>query len=74
MMLFFYLFADQWGLQPKTNFFGAAIRRRSSQTSSMLCSYGNQEETSLSNCGHTCSDLGIVSERKGRTKKFVKVA
>ena len=70
----FYLFADQCGLQPKINFFGGAIRRRSSQASSMLCSYGNQEETSLSNCGHTCSDLGIGSGRKVRNKKVVKVA
>ena len=39
----------------------------------MLCSYGNQVETSLSSCGHTCTDLGIGSERKGRTEKLVKV-
>ena len=24
-----------------------------------MCSYGNQVETSLSSCGHTCNDLGI---------------
>ena len=40
---------------------------------SMLCSYGNQVETSLSSCGHTCADFAIGSRRKGRTEKFVKV-
>ena len=29
--------------------------------------------TSLSSCGHTCTDLDIGSERKGRTEKLVKV-
>ena len=33
----------------------------------MLCSYGNQIETSLSSCGQTCTELGIGSDRKGRT-------
>ena len=27
---------------------------------SILCSYGNQVETSLSSCRHTCTYLGIV--------------
>ena len=47
--------------------------RRNLQTRSMLCNYGNQVESTLSNCGHTCNDLGIGSGRKGRTEKFVKV-
>ena len=49
------------------------IRRKNSQARSIQCSYGNQMETSLSSCGHTCTDLGIGSERKGRTEKLVKV-
>ena len=36
------------------------IRRRNSQTHSILCSYGNQVETSLPSCGHTCTHLGIL--------------
>ena len=39
----------------------------------MLCSDGNQVESSLSSCGHTCTDFGIGSRRKERTEKFVKV-
>ena len=35
------------------------IRRRNSQPRSILCSYGNQVETSSSSCGHTYNDLGI---------------
>ena len=35
------------------------IRRRNSQPYSILCSYGNQVETSSSSWGHTYSDLGI---------------
>ena len=30
------------------------------QAHSMMCSYGNQVETSLSSCGHTCTDIGIL--------------
>ena len=30
-------------------------------------------ETTVSSCGYTCTDLGIGSERKGKTKKHVKV-
>ena len=44
-----------------------------SQARSVQCSYGNQVETSLSSCGHTYTDLGIGSERKGSTEKLVKV-
>ena len=40
---------------------------------SVRCSYENQVETSLSSCGHTYTDLGIESERKGSTEKLVKV-
>ena len=39
----------------------------------MLCSYENQVEYSLSSCGHTCTDLGVGRERKGRTEKTFKV-
>ena len=35
------------------------IRRRNSQACSFLCSYGNQVETSLSSCRHTCTHLSI---------------
>ena len=49
------------------------IRRRNLQARSVRCSYGNQVETSLSSCGHTYTDIGIGSERKGRTEKLVKV-
>ena len=49
------------------------IRRRNSKAHSVRCSYGNHMETSLSSCGHTYTDLGFGSERKGRTEKLVKV-
>ena len=53
------------------------IRRRNSQTLSILCSYGNHVETSLSSsCGHTCTHLGILiagEGKKGRTEKLVNV-
>ena len=39
---------------------------------SPVYSYGNQEETSLSSCGHTCTNLGIGIERKGITKNLLK--
>ena len=48
------------------------VRRRNSQAHSIRCSYGNEVETSLSSCGHTCTNLGNGSERKGRTQKLVK--
>ena len=35
--------------------------------------YRDQAETSLSSCDQTFTDLGIGSEGKGRTEKFVKV-
>ena len=75
MILFFFAFADQWGLQPKIDLFGGAmvIIRKNEQARSVLCSYGNQVETSLSSCCYTCNDLGIGSGRKVRTEKFIKV-
>ena len=36
------------------------VRRRNSQAYSIRCSYGNQVETSMSSCGHTCTHLGIL--------------
>ena len=48
------------------------IRKGNSKARSIQCSYGNQLETSLSSFGHTCTDLGIGSERKGRIEKLIK--
>ena len=48
------------------------LRRNNSQARSILCSYRNQVETSLSSCGITCTDFGIGNEIKGRTEKLVK--
>ena len=42
-------------------------------TSLLNAVYGNQVETSLSSCGHTCTDFAIRSRRKGKTEKFVQV-
>ena len=36
---------------------------------SNLCSYGNQVETSLSSCGHTCTKLGISIAREVEEKE-----
>ena len=36
------------------------MRRRNSQALSILCSYGDEVETSLSSCGHTCTHLSIL--------------
>ena len=44
-----------------------------SQARSIWCSYGHEMETLLPSCGHTCTDLGIGSERKEGTEKLVKV-
>ena len=38
----------------------------------MLCSYGNQVESSLSSCGHICTDLGSESVRKEELKNLLK--
>ena len=57
------------GLQLKKSIYFLSIR----STYSIRYSYGNQVETSLSSCVHTCTDLGSGSERKGRTEKLVKV-
>ena len=41
----------------------------------MLCSYGNQVETSLSSCCHTCTHVGIQiageAERKEKLKNLL---
>ena len=36
------------------------IKGRNSQARSILCSYENQVETSLSCCRHTCTHVGIL--------------
>ena len=58
----FFLFADQWGLQPKISSFGGAMVNRVKEFTSPVSpvSYGNQVETSLSSCRHTCTHLGIL--------------
>ena len=43
------------------------------QAHSIQYSNGNQVETSLSSCGDKYTDLGVGSERKGRTDKLVEV-
>ena len=48
------------------------IRRRNSQVRSILCSYGNQVETSLSSFGHTCTHLGILTAGEVEEKKELK--
>ena len=48
------------------------IRRRNSQTRSILCSYGNQVETSLSSCGNTCTHLGIPRAGEVEEKEELK--
>ena len=50
----------------------AIILKNICEAPSIWCSYGNQVETSLWSCGHTCTNLGIASERKGRTEKLLK--
>ena len=42
------------------------------QARSILCSYRNQVETSLSSCGHTCTQLGILIAREVEEKEEVK--
>ena len=53
----FFIFADQGDLQSKINSFGGAMVNQGKE---FLCSYGNQVETSLLSCLHTCSHLGIL--------------
>ena len=36
MMLFFFLFADQWGLQPKINLFGGAMVNKEKEFTSLF--------------------------------------
>ena len=38
----------------------------------MLCSYGNQGETSLSGRGHTCTNLPLEAEEKKELKNLLK--
>ena len=45
------------------------IRGRNSQAYSILCSYGNQVETSLLSCCHTCTHLGILIAEKVEKKE-----
>ena len=48
------------------------IRGRNSQARSILCSYGNQVETSLSSCHHTCTHLGILIAGEVEKKEKLK--
>ena len=48
------------------------IRGRNSQSRSILCSYGNEVETSLSSCPHTCTHLGIVLAGEVEEKEELK--
>ena len=45
---------------------------RNSQALSYLCSKGNQVETSLSSCRHTCTDLGILIAGEVEKKEKLK--
>ena len=47
-------------------------RRRNLQARSTLCSYGNQVETSLSICGHTCTHLCILIAEEMEERKKLK--
>ena len=42
------------------------------QAHSILCSYGNQVETSLSSCCHTCTHLGILIAGEAEEKEELK--
>ena len=48
------------------------IRRKNSQARSILCSYGNRVETSLSSCGHTFTHLGILVAGEVEEKEELK--
>ena len=48
------------------------IRRSNSQAHSVVCSYENQVETSVSGCGHTSTNLGIIMAREVEEKKELK--
>ena len=73
-MLFFSLFAYQWGLLPKINLFGGAMSNQEKEFTSLLilCSYENQMEISLSSCGHTCTHLGNLIAREVEEKEELK--
>ena len=46
--------------------------KRNPQPRSILCCYGNQVETLLSICGHTCTNLGILIAGEVEEKKELK--
>ena len=48
------------------------IKGRNSQARSILCSYENQVETSLSSCRHTCTHLGILIAGEVEKKEKLK--
>ena len=48
------------------------IRRSNPQAHSVVCSYENQVETSVSGCGHTSTNLGIIMAREVEEKKELK--
>ena len=48
------------------------MRERNSKDRSMLCSYGNQVETSLSSCCHTYTRLGILIAGEAKEKEELK--
>ena len=47
-------------------------KKKEFTTRSVQCSYGNQMETSLSNCGHTRTHLGILIAREAEEKEELK--
>ena len=61
------------------NSFGGAMVNQGEEFTarSILRSYGNQVETSLSSCRRACTHLGILIagevQKKGKTEKFVHV-
>ena len=70
----FFVFPDQWGLEPKISLFGGAMvnSEKKFTSQSILCSYGTQVEASLSSCGHTCTHLGILIAEKVEEKEGLK--
>ena len=48
------------------------IRKRNSKARSILCSYENQVETSLSRCGHARTHLGILISGELEEKEELK--
>ena len=74
MMLFFSFFqiSEVWNLKSIYLVEQWQIRRRNSPVGSILCSYGNQVEASLSSCGHTCTHLGILIAEEVEEKEGLK--